>query len=348
MSRIAIAMIGVAFAVGGTGCQLASVPPPEPVPPGLGELPPLSLAERGVVRREGGGERRASAIRDIVQFDFDSAGRICALRSDRNEIPSLLLITQEGELLREVQLPTEQTSGVFSGPANTSGSRFAVSISDPDRHAFLEFFIADLVSGAVEKFSLPDCDFVESVTGFDDGSVAVLSRKATRYGSRDCLRFLDSDGGCLWKKEQGSGYGGTPQEFLSPKDIVRFGKDQIAVLDCVRDTVQFFNTHGEYLRTVELRDRWGRDPSYPSYVTRDATSGLIIHETGGDVLFVRMDADGHIRSEVTAEYAGGQPVEAGGGWIKCSPQGQLWTTDWHSLLRLSDAGVVDYTVGEEP
>jgi streptogramin lyase len=73
----------------------------------------------------------------------------------------------------------------------------------------------------------------------------------------------------------------------------------------------------------------------------------LLEDFHGSPLFIRMRADGTIRSEITAKQPDGRVLDVRAG-IQAAPDGRLWACDGYSIVRLTDAGIVDRVLGQAP
>ncbi len=310
------------------------------------EYPRLNVETIGVVKLDVADSPKDAGIRNVMSFDFDSKGSICALLDYK--APRLVLVSQEGKILRELRLPVEKIpeTARFSNPANVGGSKFVVAMSTWDIGSVAECFLADFDSGSVKKLTDFASPTVEALVGFEDGRFAALTNRRVKYSAIHGLFFFDSHGKRLWKKED-HGYSGEPDDFLSPEDISRYGTDTIAVLDNIRKAVQLFDVRGGFLRMIDLEKTWGREPNYPTDIAEDSDGGFIVYDFNAKTPLVRMDSKGRIKSELVPRFADDRRFRVCDG-AKRSPQGRLWTSDGESLLRLDADGVVDRILGKKP
>lgn len=314
-------------------------------------FPPVKLDELAAVHLSGAEGRNESPIRDLKGFGFDAEGKICALSVREHSDPHLLYVTQQGEVLKDLRVPAGRLPEVvqFSNPANVGGAKFIVAVLDGEVDRKARCFVGDFGAATVKELPGFDCPAIAALAGFPDGRFSVLIERLARLNSGYVhsgyvLSMFDAEGKPLWRKKE-SGYEGKPDDLLSPQDITRYGDESIAVLDTVRHIIQFFDTKGAFLRSIDLEETWKREPNYPTHVVEDSQGGLAVYDFDAPSPLVRMDAKGQIKSQCAPKFADGRPVS--GGELRRAPDGRIWTTDGDVLLRLSDDGTVDRILGEE-
>jgi len=308
-------------------------------------LTPAKIGEL-VLSSSGDGEKRK--IGDLKGFDFDQRGDICATRFRRNSLPSLLLVSQSGELIYELALPVDKLPEniKISNPANIGEKRFVVAVSDQAVNGIARWFIADFGERTVEKLTDTTCPSVEAVAGFPDGSFAALTTRHMKYTSVNGLFFFDRTGRQLLSKEE-RGYSGFPDDLLSPKDITHYGINAIAVLDNIRHTIQIFDKKCVMQKSIDLQQAWGRKPSYPTDISADRDGGFIVYDFDAKHTLLRLDRNGKILTQSVPRFQDKRAFSITDG-VKWSPQGDLWTCDGESLLRLSTNSTVNLILGEKP
>ncbi len=319
-------------------------PAPEPAP----VRPKVSLRRLGETKLAGGDAGEPSQIRDLRSFDFASEGAICALRARLDTPPCLLYLSQKGDVMKELQVPVDNkpTPTQFSNPASVGGRKFVIAVSDQEIDGKAQWFLADFDAGTVEPMTNAMSPCVQAVAGFPDGSFVAVTARRSRYSSSEGIFLFDATGTVTWNREQ-NGHSGEPEDLLHPEDVTRSGTNEFAVLDVVRDTIQVFDRKGNFERFLDLTKAWGRKPSYPTDLAPDENGGFIVYDFDAKQTLVRLDPTGKIRFESSPRFADGRPFCIHDG-VKLSPQGDLWTCDGDSLLRLTTNGVVDLILGDKP
>lgn len=285
----------------------------------------------------------SNAVRDVEAFDFDSAGRICALKDPRGA-PALLYLTQQGEVLNEIPLPTGPKTDYprFAGPASIGGQLFVVGYSPTVNTT--RWFLANFETGEIRQIAQIDDSRADACAGFPDGRFVALTTRHLQYTVSHGLSTFDATGKLLWVRDDDVGYSRESEEFLSPEDIAVFGTNRIAVLDNIRHTLQIFDDGGDFQRILDFDDIWDRKPNYPTAVAPDADGGFIVFDFNAPETILRLGPDGAIRHAASPRLRDGRPFRAYDG-VKRSPQGDLWTCDGQSLIRLATNGVADLVLG---
>ena len=288
----------------------------------------------------------SNAIHDVVAFDFDTEGRICALRDPRG-VPALIYLAQTGEVLAEIPLPTgpETDYPRFAGPAAIGGQRFVVGHSPTVNTT--RWFLADFANGQIREIAQMDDARADACAGFPDGRFVALTTHHLRHTFSHGLSCFDAAGKLLWVRDDDAGYSREAEEFLNPEDVAVVGTNRVAVLDNIRHTLQIFDDGGDFLRILDFDDIWNRKPNYPTDVAPDADGGFIVFDFNAPETVLRLNPDGAIRSAASPRLADGRPFRAYDG-VKRSPQGDLWTCDGHSLIRLATNSLADLILGYAP
>ncbi len=307
----------------------------------------LTLKKLGEAKLSVGSTNRNHALRDLRAFEFDTTGDLCVFRAAGIGPPALLLISQEGVVKKELGFTVSHLpkGAVFSNPANIGKGRFVISASDRGVGATGRWFRADFDAGTITALTNVNSPSVDAVAGFPDGRFVALTTRHVKNTMIDGLFFFDDAGRPMWNKEQG-GYGGKPDDLLSPEDVTRYGTNQFAVLDNIRKTIQVFDEKGRFIRFIDLREKWGRKPNYPTDISADQNGGFVIYDFNAKKTLVRTDAAGSVQIEMIPRFSDGRvfPVHDG---VKRSPQGHLWTCDGNAILRLTESGVVNLVLGSQ-
>ena len=301
------------------------------------------LEKIGEFRLRTAGSEPSNAVSGIVAFDFDPEGRICALKKPR-EAPALLYLTQQGDVLAEIPLPAgpEIDYPHFAGPASIGGQRFVVGFSPTVNTT--RWFLADFEKGDIQLIAQVGDSRADACAGFPDGRFVALTTRHLQYTSSRGLSCFDAAGNLLWVRDDGAGYSHRYEELLSPEDLAVLGTNRIAVLDNIRHTLQLFDDGGDFRRILNLDDIWDRKPNYPTDIAPDEKGGWIVFDFNAPETLLRLNPDGAIRSASSPRLADGRPFRVYDG-VKRSPQGDLWTCDGQSLIRLSTNSVANLVLG---
>jgi sugar lactone lactonase YvrE len=322
---------------------VAAAPPAAEIP-----VRPLRLVGRIDLRAPA--DRPAPAIRDVDHFVFDDRGRIAFLRDGSGTAPALVVADQRGKVLHAVPLDparAENRSG-WSGLTWVGGDRFLLIRDNPKDGNHMEGWWVDVATAKATPIAGFTSSALSRVAGFSDGSFVVKGGLHYFPGGAtgdDSLYAFDARGQRLWTLA-GHGNPKDPAALFSPEDVAFTTDGMVAVLDNIRKTVQFFDRGGKHRRTIDLKRSWGREPSYPSGIAADTGGGVVVQDFQGTPPIVRMNADGTVRAQVQPKYADGRTFRLND--ARVSPDGALWVSDGHTLLRLAGSGVVDRVLGEPP
>ena len=315
-------------------------PPSEAKPVPAPAPPPLKFINSFVL----GDPPATGAIRDIIEFDIDAEGRFGFLRRAKSSDGySFCIVDRQGKLITETALP--RTKDTNTHCAWLGASRWIITASGYGEDRMTRAWWFDVEKKALAEVIGFDCPSVEVIKGSGDGGFVTLATFHQRYSSADFLIRFDSHGKALWKrKEVGDD---DPASLLSPEDVTVTSGREIAVLDNIRKTVQLFNFENVYLRTINLKKSWKREPNYPSGITHDADGGFIVQDFDGKPPFVRMKANGSVRGDFIPKHADGRVIKADRG-VRAAPDGSLWVCDGEAFMQLSDQGNAIHLIGSAP
>jgi sugar lactone lactonase YvrE len=122
---------------------------------------------------------------------------------------------------------------------------------------------------------------------------------------------------------------------------------RVVVLDNIQDFLQFFSSEGGFLRALELKEPWDRDPNYPTGIRPDLDGGVIVHDFNGQPPIVRMDREDRVTAAFQPRFADGKLFRIRSD-MQVAGDGSLWTSDGESLLLLDRTGVVQRVLGSVP
>jgi len=286
-------------------------------------------------------------IRDINSFAFDQKGRIGFLRSDGRFISTFVLIEPAGKVIAEIALPKVAiASGIeHQAVAAVGEGRWVFTAGESRIDGKCWAWWLDAEKGAWTEIAGYEGPAAKSITSLGDGGLVVMG---TRWPARSVfheLRAYDREGKTRWTVK--SDFSLDDGALFSPEAIARTGAGELAVLDNIRKTVQFFDTAGKYLRIVDLKKACGREPAYLSELWPGRDGGLIVYDYSGKSPFVCMSATGIVVAQWTPSSADGR-ANANIRMVSAAPDGQWWATDTHALMRLNDNGQVEQTLGVTP
>lgn len=301
------------------------------------------LKHLGSFRLEG--EVKLGPIRNIRWFGFDQEGRVGILRSGGPDAQPFLLIDSKGAVIAEVPLPSlegaDNPQRTLNSAAYAGTGRWVLVSAETDKERVSAWWYdveKKVLSDAVQL----DCPGIERITGTGDGGFVLLaSRRENPHGVTTLYAF-DSNGKKLWARDSGVG---KQEDFLRPIDVA-FLNGEIAVLDRALQDVDFFDRSGRFLRTINLRRSWGREPENLTSIIPDENAGFIIRDSWDAPAFIRMNSDGSVRGTLLPRHRDGRRIDTRGG-LCLAPDGHLWASDEHALIRLDKEGVADLVLGDD-
>ena len=299
----------------------------------LGEIP-LAAAR---------GDAASNVFAGVEAFEFDPGGTICALKDPRGQ-PRLLHLTQKGEILADLRLPEDEPPDYpyVVGPASVGDRRFVVGY--PATNNVARWYLADFASNEIRRLAQTDGSCPHACAGLPDGRFVALTTLRHALSGAYGLALFDSAGQTLWTVQDDDGFSHKPDEFLHPQDVAVAGSNQIAVLDHIRNTLQFFDDRGQFQRIVEFEKVWDRKPNYLTDLAPDADGGFLLYDFNAKETLLGLDPDGAIRRASSPRRADGSLFRVRDG-VKRSPQGDLWTCDGQSLMRLDAQDRADLVLG---
>jgi sugar lactone lactonase YvrE len=276
-----------------------------------------------------------SPIHDVHSFAFDNRGRIAFLRTHDDELPDLMLIDQQGTIVRQIALKTGvKGTSTWSGPCWVGRSRFVLANSENKSQGKTRAWWVDADSGHYDEFADFDCPRVGGLAGFADGSFVAVG---------DNLIAFDRQGHRLWTVQSETS-SGKPEKLVQPEAVAATTNDEILVLEYRGPQVKCFDRAGKFLRTISLKSVLDDSANVVTGLSADLDGGLLIEH--GKSPLARIDSDGTVRARLAPKYADARTIDTNEARI--GPDGKIWATDGYCLVRLSDDGTVDRVVGESP
>lgn len=309
--------------------------------PGDAATEPIELVHAGTIRLQGPA-RADSPIDNINEFAIDAAGNLGFVRWNEGTA-IFVLVDLTGRIITnaELGLPQDEQAGALLAVPVTR-ERWVLL-----RHSFAEgagtraWWMA-AATGAVEPIEGFECGSPESLASGGDGGFLVLSKYHLEYTIQDELARYDGRGHRLWgSREPGYGHGFSFQAATCLPD------GSVAALTHVRNTIEFCGADGKHRRSLKLADVLGKKPNYPAGLEADAGGGLILHDFNGTPPVYRIDAGDKVIAALSPQFPDGRRFVIRGD-VRAAPDGALWTSDGHALLRLDGGGIVDRILGPRP
>jgi len=312
-----------------------------PKAPSLADVPETRLRHLGTIVLS---TRPASSqpVRQIRCFDIDANGRIGFVRREDDGRDSFVLVGPDGAVSRELRL-TGQDEGSIS-LAWLSGNRWIAIGSGYGEGARARASFIESDTGTITSVQDFECPAVEATAGMRDGGFVVLAKKDYGVTITPELMAFDHKGEILWSIGQDSTQ---ESKLFSPDDVAVTSNGSVVVVDTIRKCVQVFDRGGRYRQTIDLEKAFGRPANYPTGIAAGRDGDIIVHDFSGVPPLWRLTVDGKVVGKMEPRYADKRtfPLVAG---VRSAPDGRLWTTDGDSLLRLGEAGTVDFVLGDKP
>lgn len=286
-----------------------------------------------------------SPVHDVEEFFTLGEDRIVFLRG--GDAPALVEVETQGRLRRSLPLGLGRyRENEDRHLAWTGGSRFVLVRSIEGSNAQSQAWRIDLDARRMTPLRAFRSNPVKAITGRSDGSFAVLSTERYPSSSSEELAFFDATGRRKWIHTTEGGYGGRPDEMLSPEDVEFDGQGRIVVLDNGAHLLQRFDISGRFLGNVDLKRSWKRDPSYLTNLSRDRKDGLLVIDSGAERPLLGLRTDGTIRSQWAPHLPNGKKIDLTQD-PRVDAKGHVWITNRHALFRLDAQGAARRTLGPE-
>jgi hypothetical protein len=313
-------------------------------------IPLLALRPAGRIVLESPAAAPVPELRDVREFVFDPGGHIAFLRWSEKRSLAVVVVDQKGKVLHTcaLDLSHAQDRVGWSDLTCVGAGRYLLLRDNPSDRNQQQAAVLDVATGKTTPIAGFTTTNGSKFAGFADGGFAVLGgiRSFRGGGTPDqSLRTFNERGERLGAVP-GNGDANDPAALFSPAALTVTTDGLVAVVDVIRKSVQFFERRGKHHHTVDLKKAWGREPHYPSDIMADRDGGVVVHDFGGDLPFVRMNADGTIRAQVRPRLKNGVAIDLRD--TQVAPDGVLWVSDGHALYRLLESGVAGSVLGEAP
>ena len=307
----------------------------------LVDIAAVQLIDRVVLKLPTSGPE--SEIRGFDEFVIDARGRIAFLRRPGDDSLDLVVVDQQGKLIRTVPLDTAHAE--FSEgwkKLRTAGlDTYLMFREIPTDHEKMEAATIDMATGKVAPisgFAAP----VGDVAGFPDGGFAITTWRAGKTGDNS-LRAFDKHGTQIWKLP-GDEESRDLAVLASPSRLVITSDGRIAVLDERRKLVQFFDRSGKYLSTIDLKIALDTKHFLPKEIASDRNGGVLLGPIPGMGHFVRMHASGTMRSQVFPQTK--KQTLADIEHAQVAPDGSIWVSNGYVIARLGEEGLLVRELGQ--
>jgi sugar lactone lactonase YvrE len=284
-----------------------------------------------------------SPIGGITDFAIDDAGNLGFVRWGGEGTVRFVRVSGDGKVLTNIaiQFPKDERASLAS-VVPIAGDRWIVRRPTLDKEAAVRAWWLDIKTGELEKVEDPlvAAEHVPLPTG--KGGFITISQIPLHKGGGYKVNHYDGQG------ERIRTFTGPPitkyGSLGSPKVLTGGG---IAILVTMDRSIVFLDAQDRPERTVALEDIIGHKPNYPVDLAADPDGGFVLHDFNGTPSIYRINAEDKVTAQFSPRYADGRSFRLIGG-VQVAPDGTMWTSDRHALLRLDEDGVVDRILGASP
>lgn len=303
----------------------------------------LALEYLGAIELAGTG----TELWKVSSFDIDDQGRIGIVQVNSRQRSRFQWFESTGRLLAgfDLMVPNRLEETGWMETAWLGGSRWLLYRSGYGEAARTEAWWLDLPAGGLEPVSALDCPPIEAVDGTGDGGFVALTSESAEYTMIEQLVLVDPQGNL---RELGYvAYGNSESGLFSPADVCLAKPGEIGALDTIRHEIQRFDLDGKPTGAIELDSTLGRELSYPTDLCADPRGNWIVHDFSGDPSVVKVSPEGQSISAFDPRYPDGLALEPVID-LHADPEGSLWISDHHSVVRLNESGIVEQVLGDAP
>ena len=308
------------------------------------DKPPSELESLGKINLRKNHKRSPVSL---MEFTIDSRNRIAFIRGNRESADApdtFVLLDSGGEVIQETPLNVSADRNAdWTSCTWIDGDRFLITRSERGPGGRSSAWWIDAGNGTLTRVTQFDAPSIDRLHRFSDGGFVALATNRFRFTSTQELRAYDPKGSLLWVVQSGDHT--RTDELFSPQDLCVTPRDEIAVVDNIKNTIQLFDRQGDFLRYIELERTWGREPNYLSSL-RSTSNGFVVYDFEGSPPYVRTDSNGMATGGFEPRFADGRLVDEH--YFSVAPDGRIWVTDGDAICRLDAEGNVDRVVGEPP
>lgn len=247
---------------------------------------------------------------------------------------SLVIADERGKIQRTISLPKGET---VDHMALLSESRLLI-FPDYVQTEEAKAWIVDFIGGKPVSVSLPAKTSIVEAAGLPDGGFVTIEETRVPFSSYETIVAHDLQGKIRWKIGGSLGYGGRPDEILSPESIAVDPKGQIVIFDLIRNAIKIFTQSGKFVSDITFgKDSNGEVP-YSSDIQCLANGYLV---ADSNQIF-RYDLTGKRIREITPRFHTQKPV--GIARLRTA-DGRIWISNGEAISRLAPSFFTDRTIG---
>lgn len=279
----------------------------------------------------------------VRDFQLDAQGNLGLVGKDEFDQLQFVLLNQDGGELAKHELtgPEFGPGGTFKQAPGRGGAWLLIRNTFNDESPVFAWWI-DPSAGTTRRIEDFVSARVETLEPTPHGGFLLLVSHRLEYTSQDEIRCYDADLKLLWSRRE-PGYG---RGFSFKAATPRASGGAVALVNSGRKLV-YLDAHGRDELVVELDDVLGERLNYATGLTLDWKGGLVLRDFRGKPPVYRLSASRAVLAKFQPRFDDGRTFSIVGG-VRCAPDGRLWTSDGHALLRLDETGVVDFVVGRRP
>ncbi|MEZ0325184.1 MAG: hypothetical protein ACAH95_04710 [Fimbriimonas sp.] len=281
-------------------------------------------------------------FKSIENFQLLPKSRLAVLEDSPK--PLIHILSRSGKTVRKLPIPVTLKAEYRHIRTTVAGKSLVVVASDNGRNAKSQAWRVDVDTGKLTPLKLEKVGTVDALAGYPDGSFAMLSTEQFEYTSSDILTRRNAAGKTLWMIETGGGYGGKPEEMLSPEDITIDSQGNVVVLDNIARKLMFFSHQGKFLKNIDFKKHWGADEPLYSTGVRSSGKGFVVLDFSAESALVSTDATGKKTATRHAVNAQGKALDRIQD-LRVDESGVLWVCDFYGIYRLNSSGKVVATIG---
>lgn len=287
-----------------------------------------------------------SAIHDVRHFIHAGTNRFAYIEGWIAKDTSLVMVDTSGKVLGEFDLKKLRDVGpdylwlrdkVFL--VSKTGNSFG--------KASAEYWRVDLASGKFEVIRFPGVTWQmePKIAVFKSGKLALVG--STTFGNYmgDGIAVYDNTGKLLFLQRLDKL---TTDGLFFVQDITIDSKDRLVLVDDIGHEVLYLSQAAKVLKSSPLRIS-GKDLGGVSDVRPDPRGGLILYASWyaidpADPTMYHLDDSGKIVPLFRPRYPDGKSFTYLNA-VSLDANGNYWTSDEHSLVKLDSKGVVRETLG---